>query len=272
MITFFIYLSGEHMKYFNLLLKGILIGIGKIIPGVSGAMIAISLNVYEKGINSISTFFKNIKENLKILIPLGIGILVGIVTFSKIIINLLNSYYLPTMLFFVGLIIGGIRGIKKDINMKKKINVLIIILIIIFSIILSKIENISYNKYDFVTILIMGIIEALTMIIPGISGTAILMCLGYYNLIIESFSNFNIIVLFPFGIGLIIGVITITKIINFLFNNYKEKTYVVIYGFSLSSILFMFLMTFKNNYALSEIIISLGLMILGYNITKTIEK
>ena len=99
-----------------LILKGIIIGIGKIIPGVSGSMLAISMGIYQKLIDSINNFFKYPKENLKFLIKIGIGIIISIIFFSNIILNCLNNYYLVTIFFFIGLIIGSLGDIKENIS------------------------------------------------------------------------------------------------------------------------------------------------------------
>ena len=93
----------------RLIVKGLIIGLGKIIPGVSGGMLAISLGVYEKGLDALSHFFRNVKENTKFLCLLGLGILISVVLMSKLIKFSLDNYYLPTMLLFIGLIAGGLH-------------------------------------------------------------------------------------------------------------------------------------------------------------------
>ena len=112
------------------ILKGFIIGIGKIIPGVSGAILAISMGVYDKSIYYINNFKDNKKDSIKYLLPLSIGIIISIIFFSKIISYLLDKYYIITMLLFVGLIIGTIPSITKEIN--KKDYYLTIISFIIF--------------------------------------------------------------------------------------------------------------------------------------------
>ena len=92
------------MKYIILFIKGLIIGIGKIIPGVSGAVLAMILKVYDDGINSIVNIFKNPKKNILFLLNIGLGILIGIVLFSNVINYTLKNYYVITMLFFIGLI------------------------------------------------------------------------------------------------------------------------------------------------------------------------
>lgn len=97
------------MRYFfNLYIKGVIIGIGKIIPGVSGSVLAMSLGIYEEAIKAINHFFKDISRHFKFLFVVGLGIITSVVLTSNIIKYFLNHFYLPTMLLFIGLIIGGI--------------------------------------------------------------------------------------------------------------------------------------------------------------------
>ena len=265
----------------TLIIKGIIIGIGKIIPGVSGGMMAISLNVYDKSIDAISNFFKDIKNNFLFLLKLGIGIMIAIILFSKIINYALFNFYLPTMLLFIGLIIGGIPNILKEV--KKEVNLininlmLIPIIFILLVAILSshlKLNNVSHSKVMILGLL--GIIEALTMIIPGISGTMILMMLGYYNLIIESFGNLtrpdlfisSLGVLFPFGIGIFLGIVFFSKIIDKLLNKYRIKSFYIILGFTISSIGLLLINILKNNYSLNSLIINLVFLGIGFIIGK----
>ena len=96
------------MEYLLLILKGMIIGVANIIPGVSGGTLMIILGLYEEIINTISHFFKNIKKSLKFIIPLGIGMILSILILSKVISVCLDKYPFPTTIFFVGLIVGGL--------------------------------------------------------------------------------------------------------------------------------------------------------------------
>lgn len=268
-----------------LILKGIIIGAGKIIPGVSGGMLAITLNVYDKGIKAISEFFKDIKNHLTFLLTLGIGIGISIITLSKLIKFSLNNFYLPTMLLFIGLIIGGIPSIIKEAKQEKSLKNVIIMLIpfiLIFSVsIISAVFNSNVQKeVSFIPLILIGVVDAITMIVPGISGTAILMMLGYYDIIITSFSNLtnfsllwqNLQVLIPFGIGMILGTIGLSKIINYLLGKHRISCYYAIIGFSISSVLLLLGETLKNNYNIGEVIISLLLLVTGYFISIKLDK
>ncbi len=264
-----------------LVLKGIIIGIGKIIPGVSGSLLAISMGLYPKMIDSINYFFDNKRDNFKFLFKIGIGVLISIVFFSNIIIYALNNYYLITMFFFIGLILGSMNDIKN--NLDKKNNIIIYISFIVF--ILLGFINIDNNIFignsllNFIYFVFSGFLDAFTMVVPGISGTATLMVIGAYNTLIECFSNIfnfnmildNIKILFPFVLGIFIGVIITVKLISFLFKYYKSKTYSAIYGFSISTIFVIGIKCLKSSYSLIELIISIVFLILGLIITKKIN-
>lgn len=265
-----------------LIIKGIIIGIGKIIPGVSGSMLAISMGIYQQLIDSINNFFSNPKKNLKFLIKIGLGVIISIIFLSNIILNCLNKYYFITMFFFIGLILGSFKDIRKNIsNPNYLLSVIVFIIISLFG--LLNIKNnitISNTFLNFIFYIIVGIIDAITMVVPGISGTATLMMIGVYNNLMESFStvllfsnfNTNFQILFPFGIGLIIGIIVTVKLIDYLFKNYKNSTYSIIIGFSMSTILIMSYKCFNSNYNLITLIFGFIAFFIGYYITKKINR
>lgn len=263
------------MENIKLFIKGILIGIGKIIPGVSGSMIAISLGLYEDMIYSLSNIFKNFKTNALFLTKIVLGMLVSIILISKVIIVALSNYYLPTMLLFIGLIIGGMPSIikmaKKQIN---KINIIILVVPFIFFLILDCLtSNISVNvELNIINAIWLGIIEAFTMIIPGISGTAIMIMLGVYESILQMFSNINyIVILIFFLFGIMLGVFLISKIINYLLNKYNISCYYAVIGFVLSSIIILLRKTLMIESNSNSIIMGIVLMILGAFISYKIE-
>ena len=264
-----------------LILKGIIVGIGKIIPGVSGAMIAISLGIYQPLIDCINNLFKDFKNNICFLIKIGIGVLISIVFFSKIITASFKFSYISTIFFFIGLIMGSLDNINKNID-RNNIYISILIFVIVLLLGLFNINNqvrIGNNLINFLFYILVGIIDAATMIIPGISGTATLMMIGAYDTLINSLSNLtnvyligqNVKTLFPFLLGLIIGTILTAKLIDFLFKNYKTKTYSAILGFSISTIILMALKCLKMSYSFLELVISFVLLFVGMIITKSIK-
>lgn len=264
-----------------LILKGIVIGIGKIIPGVSGSMLAISMGIYQKLIDSINNLLKNPKENIKFLLKISIGVIISIIFFSNLIVGALNKYYLVTMFLFIGLIIGGLDDIK--VNIDKKNNKIVFISFIIITILgLINIDNevvITNSLLNFIFFVFVGFIDALTMVIPGISGTATLMMIGAYNTLMETYSNVldlslihqNIKILLPFVIGMIIGIVITVKIINWLFKYHTSKTYSAILGFSASTIVLMGIRCINTSYSLSNLIIAFILLFIGMYVTKKIN-
>lgn len=270
-----------------LIIKGFIVGIGKILPGVSGAMLAISLGIYEEIIDIISNLKNITKEKTIYIIKVSIGISLAIILTSKIIVKCISNYYLPTILLFVGIIIGGIIKIIKQTKFKKKEIISSIILLILILLIIKytnintiNVHKIEYTIIEFIKIILIGILDALSSIVPGISGTALLLTLGYYNIIIESFSTLleinyikkNIFVLIPFIIGFVIGIIEISKIINKIIKKNKNTINVL-------AIIFMTITTIiliKNTIVIQttkiQKIIGITLLIAGINISKYIEK
>lgn len=272
----------------KLILKGFIIGLGKIIPGVSGAMLAITLGVYETGLKAVSNIFKEFKKYYKFILLLGVGIVLSVVLGSKAVMYFLNNFYLPTMFLFIGLILGGIKPLFKEVQNKKLKPQYICIFCVVVSLILSLSlldigqdkTNFDKNIYYFIIFFIGGILDAAATVIPGISGTALLMLLGYYNVIMTAFGDaFNIanignnmFVLIPYGFGMVIGAIVIAKIMNYFFSHHKVSTYYAIIAFAVTSILTLFMQTLNNNYSVLTIIIALIMLVIGVIVSKKLDK
>lgn len=244
---------------------GIIIGAGKIIPGVSGSVLAITLGVYEKIIKAINDIFKNYK-NIYYLSKLAIGIIISIVFLSRIIIYFLSNYYTYTIFVFVGLILGSIKSITNNTRFKY---LYLTILSFIFIVTLGLI-NINCNNHSGIFYYILsGFIESVSSIIPGISGTALLMLIGTYNSVIHLFSNVininylisNNNIVISFIIGILLGLIISIKVVAYLFSNYKTITYNIILGLLLGSI---FIMLKGCIYTFKSMIICCLLLILSY--------
>ena len=219
------------MKY---VLDGFIIGLGKLLPGVSGAVLAIRLNIYEKLMDSISHFFKNIKENICFLSLIGIGAVIAVIIGSQALLYLLDKYYLIIISAFAILIATGIPSLYKDAN--NKIITVIAFILAMALVFLPKIDSASITTSSY---LFMGMIEAFASIIPGISGTAIYVSLGMYDDVLALFSDpFS----FEFGlfvIGMGICAIVMVKLISHLFKKFRGETNSAILGFLIASILLM---------------------------------
>ena len=278
------------MKNIILIIKGMIIGLANVIPGVSGGTLMITLGIYEQVINTISHFFSNFKNNLKFIIPLGIGMALSLVLFSKIIGISLEKYPFATTLFFLGLIAGGIPQIIKNMNKNKNskkisnyiISFLAFAFIILFAFLKSgnevNLTNITF--INMILLFIVGIIASATMVIPGISGSFVLMLLGYYQPIINtvrSITNFNligqnIIILGIFGIGVLIGIILVSKLIEFLLKKFETKTYFAVFGFVIASCIAIIKPLVSYKISLLEIIIGIIIFFIGTFLTYKISK
>ena len=267
-----------------LFLKGIIIGLGKIIPGVSGAMLAINFKVYEKAIDTVTIFFTNWKENLKFLLILGIGIFISIIFGSKLVLYLLSNYKFLTLMFFIGLIIGGTYNFGSNIIFNKKnIIVLLLALFILLGISLFNSNNnyiISNTFFDNIMFFIGGFIEIFSSIVPGISGTSLLMILGMYSNVLKlisnifnfSYVNSNLGLYFSYGMGMFISFIVTTYFINYLLKKHREVTYASILGLSIASILFLLIITFRIRYSIIDFILGIMLLVLGLLISTILDK
>ncbi len=247
--------------FFILLLKGFIIGIAFIIPGVSGGTLAIYLGVYQGILDSIDNLFKQFKKSFMYLLPIFLGIGLSVVLLAKLVSILLDWNSFIVLLFFIGLIIGGIKFVYKKSQVTKLSPSLIISFLVSFGfliaiIILDKTSNnagISYFDFSFWTYLLvfaLGAIASITMIVPGISGSAVLLVLGFYTAIVSNvvgnifdFSSigYNLQVIIPFGLGALAGIILFSKLINLSLKKYSKQTYFAILGFILASIVGVFL-------------------------------
>ena len=261
------------------LFKGIVIGIGKILPGVSGAILAILLGVYDKGVYYINNFFNNKRESIKFLLPLGIGIIISIILFSKLISIFLNKYYLYTMMLFIGMIIGCLSEISDKI-IKRNYFLIIVGFSLFFLVSIGNINNIyviNNNFFDVIIFFISGICEAIGTVVPGISSAALLMVLGTYNIIIDTLGNIpdimlNIKVIIPFIMGGFIGILFLVRIIEYFLNNYENNTYNFIFGIVISSIVLLIVQVFKIKYAITELVIGVIFLLMGIFISGIFDK
>ena len=275
------------MKNIILMIKGVVIALANIIPGVSGGTLMITLGVYEQIIDIISHPFKNLKNNWKFILFIGIGAVLGILGFSKLISYCLDKFPLATPLFFIGLILGGLPLLFRKVKVKDNIKVSnIIIFLITFGIVLAFaiIRNngvgdtavtLTTNFKGISLLFLVGMVAASSMIIPGISGSLMLMLLGYYDPIIKVVSNLtkfdmlgeNLKVLVPFGLGIVVGIVLVAKLIEYLLKKFEIKTYFGVIGFVLASIIAIIIPLFKVEFNVIELIVGLVLMIIGSFIT-----
>lgn len=241
-----------------LVVKGFIMGIANVIPGVSGGTLALTLGIYEKFIAAISHFLTNLKENIKFLIPIAIGMVLAIITMSSLITECFENFPVPTSMFFMGLVIGGIpllttklKGKKENKQISSYIIMLLTFSLVLFLALAPSIfgetgdVKLGLNLGSIILLFLVGMIASATMVIPGVSGSLVLMLLGFYFPIlntIKSFLKFNnfmkdFMILAVFGLGVLIGIVLVAKLIEYLFEKFETKTYFGVIGFILASII-----------------------------------
>ncbi len=252
------------MNFIIDVIKGIFVGIANVIPGVSGGTMAVSFGIYDKLLSSISNLFKSFKKSIKTILPIALGMVIGIVGFTFIIPVILKHQPFMTAAAFTGLIFGGIpmiikslrEGWNKDTHKSLTVNVILLIVFTAIAVVLPFLGGDSDSgmllNADVMTIIKMfflGGIASATMIIPGVSGSLVLMILGYYFGVITAVKDFitalkdfnlkamidRALILAPFAIGCLIGIFFISKLIKWLFEHYASGTYSAILGLIVSS-------------------------------------
>ena len=276
------------VDYIKLFFKGVFMGIADAIPGVSGGTIALLLGIYEELISTISglnfnlitklknngfkSFWESLNGNFLITLVLGIGI--SLILFVKISASLLTSHPLYVWSFFLGLILATVYVIYKLIESWNLVNIISTLLMIAFSIILTSDSlNISDDTNLFY-ILICGIIASSAMILPGISGSLILVILGVYKILVEALDNLDVKIISSFIVGAVIGVISFSKILKWLFNNYKSLAYSIMLGLVIGSIekIWPWNKSFSAELSNLDLFLSISLVILGFIIVFLLEK
>lgn len=233
--------------------KGMLIGIANIIPGVSGGTMAVSMGIYDRLISCISHPFKDFKNNLLFLIPIALGMGIAIIASAFGIDYLFEMFPLQTNLLFIGLIMGSLPVIYGNVKVVTMRIGHIMAAVIFFAVVVGM-AMINGSGGGYVTLepditgvillFLVGVLASATMVIPGVSGSMILLLLGYYNPILDTIKAFFVAVLeidfqtllytalllAPFGIGVLAGMVVIAKIIEVVFERYPAYAYWGIIG------------------------------------------
>ena len=267
---------------------GILMGIADAIPGISGGTVALLLGIYEELIGSISNFNINLFQNLKkkgikycwnkingnFLLSLISGVLLSLVSFVKIFSVLIQKYPLFIWSFFLGLILATLFVINRNIKKWDIVNFILIFIFAFLTILLSIINPSISENINLFYILICGIIASSAMILPGISGSLILVILGVYTLIINALNNLEYNIILVFLIGCLIGIINFSKIIKWLFHNYRDYTFSIMLGLVIGSIytIWPWRKSFTDHLTNEYIFLSVIISIIGFAVIYSLEK
>ena len=222
-------------------LKGIVAGIGGIAPGLSGSVLLVILGLYERVVNAMGTLLRNFKKNILFLLPLILGIGVGVLLFSKLVDFLLETFEFQTRYAFLGLILGTIplfyREVRKNGFRKRYYFVIVAAAAMGFFFF-------GFNRHLFPQVtepnllqsILLGVAVAGSSIVPGVDSAAIMSAFGLYELYVSSLADFNLEILIPAAGGLAIGAVVISILMNLLIKHFYTSTFSVIFGLFLAII------------------------------------
>ncbi len=249
--------------FFTHILHGFAIGIAFIIPGFSGGSVAAILGIYEKLISAIADVFKSFRSSIKLILPIAIGMALGIISLLFPLKWALREFPLPTVSLFVGLAIGGMPSITDKVKDRradfKNLIALILPAVAVISVSFlplasdKNLLDLSFGGY-FLLFLI-GILGSAALVVPGISGSMLLLIFGYYNplvnlatdhLLVGKDVGISILVLGVTGLGIVVGFLAISVIMKLLFKKFPRGTYFAIIGFIVGSIPTIYASTIKE--------------------------
>ena len=272
------------MSFFVLFLIGILVGTAMITPGVSGGVVAVLFGIYDKIIYYLTNIFKDFKKSFIFLSILSLGVLVGAVWFSNIIVFLFNKHEIITKFSFIGLILGSIPYLFKKIKKVGKVNYKALVITFILSFLLLVLSN-KFTKFNIniygalnityiVKLFVAGFIYSIGKIIPGISGSFLLMLIGMYDFVLNVMAHpisVGLLVidkLIFFILGLITGIIIFLKVINFLLDKHYEFTFSIIIGFVIGSIFSLIPLNLDLVSITKGSVTLIGCFVFSYKLTK----
>jgi putative membrane protein len=247
-------------------LKGMLIGSGFILPGVSGAALAIIFGLYQRIVSFLANIQRDFIKNVWFLTPVAIGGLFGIFLLSRILSFLLENFEVYLIWGFIGCIVGILPSLWKDAGREGRTQKHIITLVVTFAV--SFISLVYVNqlletqlKMTWVTWLFSGSLLAFSSLIPGLSSSNLLIALNIYDPFLTAIKTVDVSVLTPIVLGALICVYPLTKGIDFLFRKYRTATYHSIVGFVISSTLIIVPLNF--DYLSRSVFGLLGVFVIG---------
>ena len=266
------------------ILQGMVVGIANIIPGVSGGTMMVAMGLYDRLIHAITHLKSEFKESMKLLIPIFAGAGIAIIALSRLFEFLLATWPIPTNFAFCGLIAGSLPFIFEKVKghkvtVSKIIPFLIFFGVVILMALLGETGGASADvSLGFVNVLKLfgvGVVAAATMVVPGVSGSMMLMLLGYYDTILKAINDFvdalvkfdmgglatGVGILAPFGIGVVIGIFLIAKLIEFIFSKAEIHAYYGIIGLILASPIAILMKTDWSGF--SVLMIGIGILTFG---------
>lgn len=238
--------------------KGMIIGIANIIPGVSGGTMMVSMGIYDKLIHCITHLFSEFKQSVKFLFPIAIGMVIAIIASAFGLEWLFESFPVQANMLFIGLILGSLPIMWKNVKGNKLKVGHIIAGLVFFALVVGlaafggaegAAAQLSFNLVNVIKLFVVGIIASATMVIPGVSGSMVLMLIGFYQPVLGAITDFiealtsldmdgifaGIGILAPFGIGVVAGVFAVAKLVEIIFDKFPLYAYWAIIGLVVAS-------------------------------------
>jgi putative membrane protein len=243
-------MNRTNKEYAVIMLKGMAMGAADVVPGVSGGTIAFISGIYEELLSSISnvnlSLFKTLKKdglktawkqlNGNFLASLFIGIFISIVSLAKVISWLLVSHPILLWSFFFGLVLASVIYIAKQITSWNYIAVLLLFFGAVLAYYITTLNPMVSENSSTLFMFFAGAIAICAMILPGISGSFILVLLGAYKPVLAAINNRNFTTIAAVGLGAVLGLLSFSRILKYLFANYKNYTLAVLTGFIIGSL------------------------------------
>lgn len=253
-------------------LKGLLIAVSMLVPGVSGATMMMSFNVYKPSLEFITALTRGKLVHKKMMLHLCVGALFGFIGFSQLMLWALEEYGLWLRYFFFGSIVYGLAVITRQINFKsiKGRHFLLLFLGILSALGLEQLESITWvqSSPDIILVLIGGIGISVALILPGISTSFVLLVLGIYEPLLQAIRNGNWSFLLILVVGIILGVFLTAKSLVWLIHHHFNATMLLIVGFVLGSLWEVAPAFPSNLLSVLIIVLGAGFMMLIERLTK----
>ena len=252
-------------------LKGIIVGIGGVAPGLSGSVLLIIFGMYQKTLDALGSLLGNLKKNLRFLVPLLAGMGLGVLLFSRVIDFCLGNFEMPTRFCFLGLILGTVPMVWREVRKEGfgKGYYVLVLLSAAAGFWMFTLNPGTFPQVTDPTVLqsvLLGVSVAATAIIPGVDPAVLLTSLGFYEMYVHALATLELAVLAPMVLGLAAGAVGISFLMSQMFRRFYTATYSVIFGIFLSMIPNML-----NDSCVPamdiQTIISLVLMVLGFGVS-----
>lgn len=249
-------------------LKGIIVGLGGVAPGLSGSVLLIIFGLYQKTLDALGSILIQFRKNVTFLLPLVSGMCLGVLLFSRLIDYTLTHYEMPTRFCFLGLILGTLPMVWKEVRKEgfRKYHWLLIALSATLGTWMFTVNSGAFPQVTNPTLgqsIALGVSVAATAIIPGVDPAVFLSSLGFYEMYVSALANLDITILLPMAVGLGLGAVGISFVMSKLFARFYTVTYSIIFGIFLSMIPNM-LSTECVLHGNTESLASIMLMILGF--------